>query len=193
MLALAASLHPSVSFQQADASALPFEDGSCDAVVAAFLMPHVSDLPAVCAELARVLRPGGRLALATWDPEPESFTRFLFESIAESGAVPPPTLPPGPPFFQYAESSEFTSLLAGAGLSDAVISSLAFSHRVDDLDAFWADLVGGTVRASVPIRAQPVEVQGRIRRMYGERLERWRVDGGWDVACAVKLGAATRT
>jgi SAM-dependent methyltransferase len=193
MLALAASLHPSVSFQQADAAALPFADGSFDAVVAAFLMPHVSDLPAVCAELARVVRPGGRLALATWDPEPESFTRFLFESIAESGAVPPPSLPPGPPFFQYAGSSEFMALFTGAGLSDVSVSAVAFTHRVTDLDAFWADLVEGAVRASVLIRAQPAELQARIRRMYGERLERWRVDDGWDVACAVKLGAATRT
>jgi hypothetical protein len=28
--------------------------------------------------------------LATWDPEPETFTGALFESIAESGATPPP-------------------------------------------------------------------------------------------------------
>lgn len=193
MLALAASLHPSVSFQQADATALPFAEGSFDAVVAAFLMPHVSDLPAVCAELARVVRPGGRLALATWDPEPETFTRFLFESIAESGAVAPASLPPGPPFFQYARSDEFTELLAGAGLSEIAVSAVAFSHPVTDLDAFWADLVGGTVRASALIRAQPPELQAGIRRMYGERLERWRVDGGWDVACAIKLGGATRT
>jgi SAM-dependent methyltransferase len=193
MLSLAASLHPSVSFRQADAADLPFGDGEFDAVVAAFLMPHVADLEAVCAELARVVRPGGRLALATWDPEPESFTRALFEAIAESGAEPPPSLPPGPPFFQYAQSDEFSALLAGAGLSEIEISPFSYTHHVDDLDAFWTDLVGGTVRASVLIRAQGAELQDRIRRMYGERLERWRVSGGWDISCAVKLGAATRT
>ena len=193
MLALAASLHPSVSFARADAAALPFADGAFDAVVAAFLMPHVSDLPAVVAELARVVRPGGRLALATWDPEPDTFTRALFESIAESGATPPASLPPGPPFFQYALSDEFAGLLSGAGLADVSVSAIAFTHFIDDLDAFWADLVGGAVRASVLIRAQPADLQARIRRLYGERLERWRVDGGWDMACAIKLGAATRT
>ena len=193
MLALAASLNPSVTFQQADAGSLPFEDGSFDAVIASFLMPHVADLPAVAGELARVVRPGGRLALVTWDPEPDNFTRALFESIAEAGATPPPDLPPGPPFFQYAADPEFAGLLSGAGLTDVSVEAIAFTHRVDDLDAFWTDLVGGTVRASVLIRAQPPELQARIRRLYGEKLSRWRVDGGWDVACAVKLGAATRT
>jgi SAM-dependent methyltransferase len=193
MLSFAATLHPAVSFRHADAGALPFDDGSFDAVVANFLMPHVSDPPAVVAELARVARPGGRLALATWDPEPETFTRFLFEAIADSGAAPPPSLPAGPPFFQYATTDEFTGLLQGAGLVDVSVDALAFTHRIDDLDAFWADLVGGAVRASALIRAQPAELQARIRRLYGERVERWRVDGGWDLACAVKLGAATRT
>lgn len=192
MVALAGSLHPSVSFVVADAGALPFADGSFNAVVANFLMPHVSDLPAVVAELGRVLRPGGRLALSTWDEEVESYTSALFSAIAGGGAVPPPELPPGPPFFQYCGSEEFGSLLAGAGLVDVSVSALRFTHRVADLDAFWADLVEGAVRASVLIRAQPAEVQARIRRMYGERLERWRVDGGWDLACAVKLGAGSK-
>jgi len=191
MLALAATLHPSVSFRHADAAALPFADGAFDAVVANFLMPHVSDLPAVTAELARVVRPGGRLALTTWDPEPETYVRALFESIAEAGAAPPPELPPGPPFYQYAADDEFASLLGG--LSDVSVEAIGFTHRVDDLDGFWNDLVEGAVRASVLIRAQPAGVQARIRRSYEARLERWRTGDTYEVACAVKLGAATRT
>lgn len=193
MVSLAASLEPSVTFVVADAGALPFGDGSFDAVVANFLMPHVSDLPAVTAELARVVRPGGRLALTTWDGEVESYTSALFAAIAESGAVPPPELPPGPPFFQCCGSDEFAALLEGAGLVEVSVTEVAFTHRVADLDAFWANLVAGAVRAAVLIRAQPAEVQARIRRMYGERLERWRRDdGGWDLACAVKLGAGAK-
>ena len=192
MVALAGSLVPGASFRVADAGALPFGDASFDAVLAAFLMPHVSDLPAVVGELARVARPGGRLALSTWDPEPDSFTRALFASIAEAGAAPPASLPAGPPFFQYALDHEFSGLLRAAGLSDVSVSALAFTHFVADLDAFWADLVGGAVRASVLIRAQPAEVQARIRRMYGDAVAGWRVSGGWDLACAVKLGAGTK-
>ena len=132
-------------------------DGSFDAVVAAFLMPHVSDLPAVYTELARVVRPGGRLALATWDPEPENFTRFLFDSIAESGATPPPSLPPGPPFFQYARSDEFTALLSGAGLSDVSVSA----HRLHPLRRRPRRLLGRPRRRDGPgVRADPRTASG---------------------------------
>jgi 2-polyprenyl-6-hydroxyphenyl methylase / 3-demethylubiquinone-9 3-methyltransferase len=44
---------------------LPFRDGAFDAVVAADVLEHVTDLPAVVGELARVLAPGGSLAFDT--------------------------------------------------------------------------------------------------------------------------------
>jgi demethylmenaquinone methyltransferase/2-methoxy-6-polyprenyl-1,4-benzoquinol methylase len=46
---------------QADALHLPFADDSFDCVVNGFLLRNVGDLPAALAEMARVLRPGGRL------------------------------------------------------------------------------------------------------------------------------------
>lgn len=193
MLSIATALHPEVTFRQADASALPFGDGTFDSVVSSFLMPHVSDLPAVVAELTRVVSSGGRVALTTWDPEPESYLRALLEAIAESGATPPADLPPGPPFFQYAGDDEFDALLRGAGLADVSVQSVRFTHRVEDLDAFWTDLLGGTVRASALILSQATEIQAEIRRVYEGKLERWRDGRVYEVACAVKLGAATRS
>src|SRR5919197_2652558 len=62
-----------VVFMQADATALPFVDGSFDVVVSRFALHHF-EVPAVpIAEMRRVLRPGGRLAVAdlVCDPEPE--------------------------------------------------------------------------------------------------------------------------
>jgi SAM-dependent methyltransferase len=49
----------------ADVQQLPFEDGSFDAAVAAWMLYHVPDLDRGLSELARVLRPGGRLVVAT--------------------------------------------------------------------------------------------------------------------------------
>jgi SAM-dependent methyltransferase len=52
-----------------DVQDLPFEDESFDAVLAAWMLYHVPDLDSGLAELARVLRPGGRLVAVTNAPE----------------------------------------------------------------------------------------------------------------------------
>jgi len=54
LLSAAHDADPSGRYLRADAARLPFADGAFDAVVANFLMPHASDLPAVVAELQRV-------------------------------------------------------------------------------------------------------------------------------------------
>src|SRR5215217_1348099 len=53
-----------VSFRRARIEELPFEDGSFDAVISNGVVNLSADKPRVFAEAARVLRPGGRLALA---------------------------------------------------------------------------------------------------------------------------------
>src|SRR4051794_12636273 len=192
MVTLAAELHPGVEFLTGDANALPFADASFDAVVANFLMPHVADLPEVVRELARVVRPGGRVALSTWDPEPPTYLRAMFEVFAAAGAVPAPELPPGPSFFQYAAADEFRALLAGAGLDQPVVESVPFTHRIDDVDAFIADLIAGTVRMGVLLQAQPADVQARFREGFSERLKGWRGGSGYELPCAIKVGSGRR-
>jgi demethylmenaquinone methyltransferase/2-methoxy-6-polyprenyl-1,4-benzoquinol methylase len=54
---------PNVRFEWADALALPYDDASFDAVTVGFGVRNFSDLEQGLAELARVLRPGGRLGI----------------------------------------------------------------------------------------------------------------------------------
>ena len=55
----------------ADARRLPFADGAFDRIIAAEVLEHIADDGAALAELARVLRPGGTLAVTvpSWGPE----------------------------------------------------------------------------------------------------------------------------
>jgi SAM-dependent methyltransferase len=55
----------SVQGQQADASALPFEEGSFDAVIAMHMLYHLPDPEKGIAEMFRVLKPGGFLGVTT--------------------------------------------------------------------------------------------------------------------------------
>lgn len=65
-----------VTFQQGSAETLPFANASFDLVTCQTLLIHVADPRAVVAEMARVLRPGGRLLLAEPNNVPSSVARF---------------------------------------------------------------------------------------------------------------------
>lgn len=63
---LAAAERLPILYRQADAEALPFEDASFDAIVSTYGVMFASRPEAAAAELARVCRRGGRIALTTW-------------------------------------------------------------------------------------------------------------------------------
>ncbi len=84
--ARAAAEHLSVHFQAADAEALPFKDGSFDAVLSTFGVMFAPDQEKAAAELARVCRPGGRIGLANWTPE--SLVGQMFKALGKQ--LPPP-------------------------------------------------------------------------------------------------------
>jgi SAM-dependent methyltransferase len=76
----------SVQFQLADAEALPFADASFDVVLSTFGVMFTPDHARAANEMLRVLRPGGRIALANWTPA--GFIGRLFKVIGAH--VPPP-------------------------------------------------------------------------------------------------------
>lgn len=87
----AAAAGLSIQFDEGDAEALPYPDASFDAVVTMFGAMFAPRPALVAAELARVLPPGGVLAMANWNPE--SFSGAMFRTGGKH-APPPPGLPP---------------------------------------------------------------------------------------------------
>ena len=85
----------SVQFQEADVEALPFADGSFDVVLSTFGAMFSPDQERTALEMMRVLRPGGRLAMANWTPN--GFIGRLFKTIGAH--VPPPAGIKPPPLW----------------------------------------------------------------------------------------------
>jgi ubiquinone/menaquinone biosynthesis C-methylase UbiE len=74
-----------VTYQAADAEALPFDDNSFDVVLSTYGVMFTPNQQQAADELIRVCRPGGKIGLANWTPE--SFIGQLFKTIGRY--VPP--------------------------------------------------------------------------------------------------------
>jgi SAM-dependent methyltransferase len=190
MVALARTLHPAVEFARGDAERLDFADEEFDAVVANFAVPHFGRPERAAAEFARVLSPGGRVALSTWNaPAASRLPGAFFDAIAEVGVPAPPDVPTGPPFFRFADDAEFTGLLRGAGFADPTVSTVTFTYRfVGDL---YDCLIDGTVRARALVFGQPAATQARVRAALDRLMAEYAVDGGFDFPISVKVASAT--
>ncbi len=75
-----------IEFREADAEALPFEDGCFDVVVSTFGVMFTPNQERAAEELIRVCKPGGKIGLANWTPE--GFIGRLFKTIGKH--APPP-------------------------------------------------------------------------------------------------------
>jgi SAM-dependent methyltransferase len=89
--ARAAAEHLAITFDEGDAEALPYGDAAFDAVTTMFGAMFAPRPELVASECARVLRPGGLLAMANWNPA--SFTGSMFK-VGSKHAPPPPGVPP---------------------------------------------------------------------------------------------------
>lgn len=108
--AAAAKLELPVTYVQGDAETLPFHDGELDAVISTFGVMFASKPEAAAAELARIVKPGGRVVLATW--KPDGNVANMFGVMKAFMAAPPQPPPPSP--FAWGNVERLRELLGGA-------------------------------------------------------------------------------
>jgi SAM-dependent methyltransferase len=140
----------------ADAGRIPLATGSVDLVLCASSAGYFADLPSVLAEFARVLRPGGRLAMQTWAADADGVTRMLRDAARRSGIVlynPHETLGSRRRAARLLNDAGFVAVRCVSGTWTATLP--------DDPALTWIDLLGGIVGA--PLREAPADLRRRIR------------------------------
>jgi SAM-dependent methyltransferase len=156
-----------VTFVEGDAEALPFDDESFDVVLSVFGCMFAPRHALAAAEIARVLRPGGRLGIFAWTPE--GGTGVMFRTLG--GYMPPP-----PPFAQppvlWGSEEHVRELFAGSGIE------LAFERDVapepdfattEDAIAFGEEKFGPMIMAR---RMLPPDRYAEMRATMVELFDR---------------------
>jgi SAM-dependent methyltransferase len=142
-----------VTFQTADAEALPFADASFDAAVSTFGVIFAPDHTKSATELARVVRPGGRIGLANWTPDSliGHMFKLLGRYVPSPAGIQPPSL--------WGTEAHLRSLFGDAA-SDIQTTSRHFAFRYRSAAHFievfrtWYGPVNKAFAAQTPEKAE---------------------------------------
>jgi len=192
MVRRAALAHPSIPFRVGSFEAIPAGSGAFDAVLGNFVLNHVGRPEVALAEACRVLRPGGWLALSSWDaPRRNRVLGLVLDAVSAAGASPPAGVPAGPTNFRT--DAELRELFLAAGFTDVGISHLLFEASAPDTDTLWRGVLDSAVRIPPLVLQQPSDVQARIReRFEGLAAVHRRPDGSLAITVAVQVTRGRR-
>jgi ubiquinone/menaquinone biosynthesis C-methylase UbiE len=121
-----------VTFREADAEALPFDDAAFDAVVSTFGVMFTPNQDKAAGELLRVCRRGGKIGLANWTPD--GFIGQVFKTLGKY--LPPPAGAKSPAL--WGTDARLAELFAAAGVIRSERRDFVFRYRSPEhfLDVF---------------------------------------------------------
>ena len=174
-----------------DAEEIPLEDDSVDGVLCRFGFMLMPDPERAVAETRRVLRPGGRLALAVWSTgERNPWVTVAGRILVELGIMAPPE-PDAPNPFALGEDGRLRDLLEGGGFRAERIEEVPILITYDDVDDFIA-VSGQTSGMLAKIwREASDEELATIASRLAEGFAPFDVDGGYALPGVAVVAAAS--
>lgn len=170
-----------VDYRVLDAERLDLDTDSVDGVLCRYGYMLMADPVAALSETRRVLRTGGRLALAVWGPpERNPFFSIVAASLARRGHIPPPD-PEGPGIFSMASGERTKRLLREAGFREVRIDEVPARFTFGDVEQYLAFVADTAGPLAVALRGLPDDERRQIEAAVETAVARFAVDGGYEL------------
>ncbi|MDF1728051.1 MAG: methyltransferase domain-containing protein [Sulfitobacter sp.] len=183
-----------LSFTLCDAQTHPFEPASFDLLISRFGVMFFDDPVAAFANMARALRPGGRILFAAWGEIPQNPYFTLPAAVAREhfGASPPKTDPDLPGPFAFRDAARIENILSAAGLEDIRIDPVPLILTGPGDAATLAPTlseIGPIERAFSHFEANDADREA-VTRKLAEALQPWEVAGNLAIPALVNMTEA---
>ncbi|HEV2770052.1 MAG TPA: methyltransferase domain-containing protein [Solirubrobacteraceae bacterium] len=178
-------LEDGVEFKVMDAEWIDLPTADVDAVLCRFGYMLLADPLAALRETRRVLRPGGRVALATWTGSDHNpWLRVPREELTRlTGEAPDPSAP-GP--FALADQAALEEALSQAGFLETTIEQLDLTFTYEDLDTWWDVQLDLSTHLRTEVTALTPAQRDDLRDAIDTRLDEYVAPDG-----SVRLPAQT--
>jgi ubiquinone/menaquinone biosynthesis C-methylase UbiE len=170
-----------VEYRVMDAERIELDSDSVDGVLCRFGYMLMANPAAALGETRRVLRPGGRLALAVWGPpERNPWAAIGGRMLVEGGHMPPPE-PGAPGVFSMGSEERTRALLEGAGFADVRTEEIAVCFAFSDVDDYVRFAVETAGPFAMVIRELSESERQTIQSQLGEAFAPFAGDGGYEL------------
>ena len=157
-------------FRTIDAEWIDLPTASVDGVLARWGYMLLADPAAALRETRRVLRPGGRVALAAWaDPADNPWVAVAMEEVRAMAGLPEPD-PDEPSMFAFRDPQRIRDLLDETGFTDVVVEQLDLVFDYDDLDSWWDVTLDVSTMLADPVAALTPAQRDDLRDAIDARL-----------------------
>jgi SAM-dependent methyltransferase len=161
---------PDGDLRVGDIEELPYDDATFDVVTAYNSIQYASDPKTAVSELARVARPGGRVAIEVWGEAARCETEVFFARLKELAPPPPGTASP----LAVSAPGVVEGLLTAAGLEPSVAGEAGCPFIFPDLEAGWR----GQCSAGPLQRVIQLAGAEAVREVFDEVHARYRQPDG---------------
>ena len=175
-----------------DIESIDEPDASYDVVLCREGLMFAPDPARAASEIRRVLRPGGRVAIAVWGPrERNPWLGLVFHAVsAQTGMPVPPPGVPGP--FSLGDSSTIVALLSDAGLAAVQISELPTPLRAGSFEEWWARTSALAGPLAKILAALPEGAAQALRERVRDAVRPYMTPSGVEIPGLTLVAAARR-